>query len=388
MKVLWLASWYPNKYEPNNGDFIQRHAMAVSELLSIDVIHVVQSGKDIATEDFTELNEHENLREFIYGFRFKKSGISFIDKIRYNLQYLRYYSKVLDEYISTYGKPDLIHVHVPVKAGLIARKAMQRWNIPYIVSEQASYYERSAPDNFFTRSYFFRSSAKKIFRDAAAVTNVSATIGKTIKELFKLDKVVTVHNLVDTSLFHYNNFSSPGEFVWLHVSALNSQKNIEGMIKAFALLDQSIKKWKLIVVGQYKSEHTALVKTYALESRTRLVGEVRHPDVATYMQQANAFVLFSDHENFPCVVVEALCSGLPVVASDVGGVKEAINASNGILVHPRNSEQLAKALLQVMENYYQYDPINIQTNAAKLYDSKVIAAQFLRLYRSVLKYDS
>ena len=47
MKVLWLASWYPDEYEPTNGDFVQRHAKAVSQLMHIDVIHVVQAGENL-----------------------------------------------------------------------------------------------------------------------------------------------------------------------------------------------------------------------------------------------------------------------------------------------------------------------------------------------------
>ena len=46
MKVLWLASWYPDEYEPTNGDFIQRHAKATAQLMHVDLIHVAQAGKD------------------------------------------------------------------------------------------------------------------------------------------------------------------------------------------------------------------------------------------------------------------------------------------------------------------------------------------------------
>jgi glycosyltransferase involved in cell wall biosynthesis len=45
-------------------------------------------------------------------------------------------------------------------------------------------------------------------------------------------------------------------------------------------------------------------------------------------KKADAFILFSRHENFPCVVIEALCCGLPVVASNVGGIAEAVDETN------------------------------------------------------------
>src|SRR6476620_5829796 len=178
MKVLWLASWYPDEYEPTNGDFVRRHAKAVSQLMQIDVIHVVQAGKDFNTLSKVELYNEGNLREFIHYFSFKKTGIASLDKIRYNKTYLNYYTKILHEYIKEKGKPDLIHVHVPMKAGIVALKFLKHSNIPYIVSEHSSLYLKTAKDNFYTRSFYFRYNTKKIFQYATLVTNVSSAIGK------------------------------------------------------------------------------------------------------------------------------------------------------------------------------------------------------------------
>ena len=70
MKVLWLASWYPNPYEPVNGDFVQRHAQSVAQCLPIDVIHVVQLGKDKTVEKLAIKHQQNQLQEFIYAFSF------------------------------------------------------------------------------------------------------------------------------------------------------------------------------------------------------------------------------------------------------------------------------------------------------------------------------
>jgi len=389
MKVLWLASWYPDPYEPVNGDFIQRHAKAVAAVVPVDVVHVVQIGKDVDTKDEVSVREEGNLREFVCSFSFRRTGIAAIDKIRYNLQFKRYYKNFLRKYAQQYGKPDLIHVHVPMKAGLMALYFSKKWSVPYIVSEHGSYYEPSAPDTFAKRSSFFRHNTKKICRQAQAVTNVSATIGNVMQQLFHLPQIQIIPNVVDVHLFkpvHHTN----DVFKWLHVSTLGEQKNIPGLLQAFALLKEAgIGNWELILAGPGFAQHPSTVAALQLTNEVRFTGELLHDDVAVVMQEADAFVLFSWHENFPCVIIEALCSGLPVVSGDTGGIKEAIQPNNGLLVETGNVQQLAEALKQVMHNIQQYRPSVIAAEAADKYSAEKIGNQFYQLYQQVLaKYSS
>jgi len=383
MQILWLASWYPNPYEPVNGDFIQRHALAVSKLIPVDVIHVVQVGKDLRTREGYIHTRENNFRELIYSFPFRKWGIGFIDKIRFNIKYRFFYRNLLFKYASQYGKPQLIHVHVPLKAGLVAREMCDHWHIPYIVSEQASHYERGAKDNFFKRSRFFKHNTAKVLKDAALVTNVSATIGKTIEDLFQLKKVETIHNVVDTNFFNYQPGSN-NVFTWVHVSSLAHQKNPEGIIEAFYELNKISANWQLKIVGPVTDELKVLVQQKNLSQQIIFTGEVVYKEVAMHLQAANAFILFSRHENFPCVIAEALCCGLPVVSSNTGGIAEAVNETNGILVENENIFQLTSSLLRMMERYSDYNRESISANAIKLYNMETIAEQFVDVYKNIL----
>lgn len=386
MKVLWLASWYPNKYEPVNGDFVQRHAKAVAQYLPIDVIHVVQLGKDLSNESFENTNQHNQLREFIYGFQFKKIGITWLDKIRYNLAYQRFYGQVLEQYFQKFGKPDLIHVHIPMKAGLAALQIKHKYNIPYIVSEQASYYEDASPDNFTKRSFFFKANTKRIFQHANVVTNVSATIGTVIQKMFQLKKVNCIHNVVDTSLFNFQPKEKSIVFNWVHVSTLGEQKNITGLLEAFKIVAKETElQWHLSLVGPHVQPHQLTVLQLQLEEKVSFIGEVKHALVPQYLKCADAFVLFSKHENFPCVIPEALCCGLPVVASNVGGVAEAINTENGIIVPSNNTRALANALIELMYHYNKYSLPSIAEKAKSKYSNEVIGKQFYEYYQIMNK---
>ncbi len=385
MKVLWLASWYPNKYEPVNGDFVQRHAQAVATLLPITVIHVAQLGPDTDTDFSCVENIHHNLRELIYTFSFRKTGFRLFDKIRYNKNYTRFYLEILESYIQQNGRPDIIHVHIPMKAGLAAIQLKKKYNIPFVVSEQASYYEPAAPDTFNKRSWFFRKNTAKVFQAATIATNVSNTIGKRIQRMFQLKAVIPIHNVVDTNVFYPKPKTDHSIFQWLHVSTLGEQKNINGLLKAFKLLNERFaKNWTLNLVGPLYKQYNQLVIDLNLSEQITFTGELQHNAVAKAMQDADAFVLFSKHENFPCVIPEALCCGLPVVASNVGGVAEAITKENGIVVISEDVEMLAKALADLMNKRAKLSTESIVKEAQNKYSNAVIGNQFVQLYEKTI----
>ncbi len=384
MHVLWLASWYPDEYEPTNGDFVQRHAKAVALLMPVNVIHVAQSGKDFGYLDKIVLNSDGDLHEAIHYFSLKKTGITWLDKIRYNKTYLSYYKKVIHQYIKKNGRPDLIHVHVPMKAGIIALKLLKQLHVPFIVSEHSSLYLKTATNNYYTRSFYFRHHTKRIFKHAAAVTNVSSAISEVLKSMFNLNDVKIIANVVDTNHFYHKPKTKNKIFRWLHVSSLAPLKNVDKIIEAFSEVSLLKNNWELIICGPVNKQYQHLVQQLNLFEKIKFIGEVSHEKVATEMQLADAFIMFSKHENFPCVIIEALCCGLPVLASNVGGISEAVDKTNGILVEANNSHQLQQAIILMMNNIDQFNTNKISEQAALKYNYTTIANKFLSVYNDVL----
>jgi len=103
-------------------------------------------------------------------------------------------------------------------------------------------------------------------------------------------------------------------------------------------------------------------------------------------------VMASSSENAPCVISEALCSGLPVVTSNVGGIAEMINPANGILIHLEilenedpaynnsNIETLYQAMFQMKENILHYKKEEIAETAKQIYGAKNISKVLNQLY--------
>ena len=379
--ILWLPSWYPNKLEPYSGDFIQRHAKAAALNNRITVIFFTQYGERVPTDRDVSITVTGTLAEVIVYVPFKPSGFRLFDRLRYNFVFYYFSKRFLKKYFKDHGLPSLVHVHVPMKSGNLALWIKRKFGIHYIVSEQASTYLKQAPDNFFNRHLAYRLQVKKIFSEAAIVTNVSLAIGNILKQLFPIKDFRVIHNVVDTTYFHPAFLPKP-IFTYIHVSSLSDQKNIFGILRVFKNLAAVSSDWKLVIVGPSTQEIGDFIKNdEKLNHLIELKGEVSYPEVADYMKRADVMVLFSKHENFPCVVVEALCCGLPVVSSDVAGVNEAVNELNGILVESENEAALMNALLSIREVYGTYNSATIAADAASRFGYPVIARKFDELYR-------
>ncbi len=383
--IIWLVSWYPNEKNPVAGDFIQRHAMAVSKFRKLTVIYMDQSGwKENSILDKTDTITIGNLTEIRCYLPFRKTGISMADLILYNLKYHFWYKRLLKKVFRENGKPDLIHVHVPMKAGKLALWAKRKWGIPFILSEQASTYLETAPDSFDKRNSYYRNSVKTIFKEAIAVTNVSKTVARLLEKKMGRDDLRVVHNTVDARLF-FHNPALHQTFRFIHVSTMNEQKNIEGLLNTFTLLSTIRRDWELRLVGPVSAQLEQNLETLKKEFNLTWAGEIPYGQVALEMQQASAFVLFSNHENFPCVIAEALACGLPVITSDAGGAGECININNGKIVPVRNEEKLLQALNELMNNYHAYNRYQIAEEAACKFSYPVIGQQFSQLYDEILQ---
>ena len=120
-KILWLVSWYPNRNDRFDGDFIQRHARAAAIYHDIHVIFVTDADLDHALEE--EWNYATGLTEQIIYF---KTTTGFLKRTRKHLVWKSLFRGAVKKYISQHGQPDLVHVHVPWKAGTIALWAKEK----------------------------------------------------------------------------------------------------------------------------------------------------------------------------------------------------------------------------------------------------------------------
>lgn len=174
------------------------------------------------------------------------------------------------------------------------------------------------------------------------------------------DKVTCIPNGIDVAAFDVarvrpqprvllGEFAPPGSVLIANVARLDKVKDQAGLLTAFRLLEERAGQrgadFRLIIVGG-GPEHEALqrrIEQLGLTLTVRLLGN--RSDVAALLAESDVFVLSSIAEGMPLTLLEAMASGLPVVATEVGGVASLVeNGTTGTLVPPGDAPALAEAL--------------------------------------------
>lgn len=174
------------------------------------------------------------------------------------------------------------------------------------------------------------------------------------------DKVMCIPNGIDVAAFEVprvpsrprvllGEFAPPGSVLIANVGRLDKVKDQAGLLAAFKLLQERAGQrhadFRLIIVGG-GPEHEALqrrIEQLGLTQTVRLLGN--RSDVATLLAESDVFVLSSIAEGMPLTLLEAMASGLPVVATEVGDVASLVeNGTTGTLVPPGDAPALAEAL--------------------------------------------
>ena len=383
MQVLWLTSWYPSEIDKFSGDFIQRHALAIAGFCKVHVIHVIKDNKNTGTHLRREKKITGNLIEEIIYYSPPATKFRFLNRILSHRRYNQYYRNAISAYVKANGKPACVHVHVALKAGVQALWIKRNWKIPYVVTEHwTGYYKQSVP-SIYDYNIIMKRNVEMVLKEAAAFIPVSADLGKTIKENFADIPYKEIPNVADTSLFYYKA-EQRKRIQFIHVSYMNYQKNPDGILKACSLLKEKGYDFEILMLGNKDERLMELAKEYNLdEAVLKFESAVPYSEVALRMQDSSALLLFSRFENLPCVILEALCCGLPVISSSTGGIPEVVNQSNGILVKSENVVQLAEAMQHLIDNYSGYNRKEIAETATKNFNYATVGLAYLNVYKSI-----
>jgi len=290
-------------------------------------------------------------------------------------------------YKAKYGTPDLIHAHNILWAGVSAMEIAQSENIPYMITEHASNYVQDIVYSW-QKPYI-----RKAINNAAVVLAVSKTLAGKLMTYSDRKRIEVIPNMVDTGFFVFPPVPRKvSSFRFLTVARLKPKKGIEMLIKAFARAFSQENDVFLEIGGdgEQRAELESLVKYLRLNDRVSFLGELSREQVREAMWHANAFVLPSYVETFGVVLIEAMATGLPVIATACGGPEEFIKPDTGLLVEPGNVVEMSMALKNVYEHRFELrkKELAIRNYIVDYYSDKVIAKRLLEYYDQVLDAES
>lgn len=214
----------------------------------------------------------------------------------------------------------------------------------------------------------------------------------------RTDRLHLVYNGIDLNHFRKNvdvrhkvrkDFAVDGEFVWLAVGNLSPQKNFTNLLLAWKLLLQETdRNARLYIVGEgvEKDMLQKQIRNHNLGESVSLLG--RRNDVQDLMNMADGYVMSSDWEGFPMVLLESAATQLPIVATDVGGNSEIVrDGESGYICPPKNEHALAAAMQKLMTRTtgeLQKMGRSGREHVQKNFSVESIAKQWNGIYESLL----
>ncbi len=395
LKILFIPKWYPSRVHEHNGNFIHRHALAVSMKHPVAVLFV---SADPAMKDKMYETEYELENEISTVRVYYNNSLKNIPVVSSLIKFYRYLNackigiKVVN---AKFGVPDISHIHVLARTFLPAYYYNYFYKTPVVISEQWSGY---LPEDGMYKGFFKKMLTRIAIRKASAVTTVSQSLKNAMLSHGLKNNYSVIPNVVDTHLFYaasqnkkpayaIASAAKKDKFIFLHVSNLYDRaKNISGMIKAMKKLSEKRDDFEFHIVGDGE-ERTELEKLaeklQLLNKNIFFLKKKTSPEVSEMMRNADLFLLFSNYDNMPCVMVESLASGLPVVGTSIHGIKEHVKEGRGILVAPGDENAFCDAIVSAMNNIASYDKMKMSAYAKENFSYEMVSEQFDRVYQKV-----
>jgi len=331
---------------------------------------------------------------------FRYRSVNLISKVNYPLPIPLSFraKKVIVEF-----NPDIIHFHHPFLLSSSAIMYAKKLGIPKILTihtqyEQYAYYIYLIPERVT------QEAIKMIISNLAYKTDCITTPSASMKELIEgygiKNRIEVIPNAIHLISFREDDELKRTEIkkkyhlkeddkIILFVGRIASEKSIDKIIKALAIVKRrSIGKEKLLIVGNGPAmdELKQLTRTLKLEEEVIFAGTVSYEEIQHYYKMAYVFTITSTTETFGIVTIEALASGVPVLAIKAPGAVDILtDGLDGLLVD-NDTRKFADALEKIIRKPELRGKLSKGAlKTSEKYSIDTISERMLNLYREVIK---
>jgi glycosyltransferase involved in cell wall biosynthesis len=382
--ILFIPSWYPTTEAPQTGLYFVDQACALSKAgFQVGVVYPEQQSLRRFSVDALRRKHLQckfDIEQGIPTLRHFGWNIFWRLPIRHRVR-IRHARLLTHRYIEGFGRPDLIHVQSARWAGAAAEKIEHELNIPYVITEHFSgFQETTLPQNEVRL-------AKKGFDTARQIASVSSSLRDHLaaQNLAARDRVQVIPNMVDGDFF-----TPPPEprtsdtFRFFALSHLQPWKGLDILLHAFAHAFQPDDKVELVIGGngpeRQRLKH--LAQDLSIADHVGFAGRMTRQEVRSALWNADAFVHPSFEETFGVVLIEAMATGVPVLATACGGPEEIVTPETGMLVAPRDVDALAQAMQELYDTADRYDSTRIRRYAVQQFGTQAFIQRVTQMYEA------
>lgn len=388
-RILIIPSWYP----PDGGYFFKEHSEAILKMgWQVDVLvnrvvgfrKLVQVG--IRALSRSRVTDENGLRvtRSVY---LKIPGSEKLNIRNWARQTRKHYSR----YENEFGKPDLILVHSVTWAGYAAWLIREQHDTPYLVVEHRSYFVWSTPQARNLVKPYHLPFYEMAYKNCEKLVLVSESLMTGLKILMPWieKKTMVIPNMIREDMFippDQPRKTDPFVFVW--AGRLEHVKGIDLLLEAVRMLRQKTGEPFSVRLAGKGSLRTALEKKaeeLGVQNHVKFLGRISREEMQGEMQGANCFVLPTRYEAFGAVLIEAMATGLPVIATRSGGPGSIVTKENGLLIDTENAGQLAEAMEQMITNHSAYSAETIRNQTMERYGQTRVMEQYHQLFLQILE---
>lgn len=247
-------------------------------------------------------------------------------------------------------KPDLIHVH-GTRAGSLGRLAAIGFKMPVVYTEHLWTKHYKLPSRISHRMQLIGLWFLDMF------TTLNIAVSQAVKDFMvenqisRPEKIVVIYNAIITPKKKAKIFARDKKIILGTVGTLNIQKGIQYLIAAMPLILKEFPETRLEIVGEgpYRRHLEKQIKKMKLAGAIQLTGFIK--DIEEKLLDFDIYVQPSLSESFGLAILQAMAAGVPIVATNTGGIPEVVTTGKtGILVQPAKPEALAGGILTLLRD--------------------------------------
>jgi phosphatidylinositol alpha-mannosyltransferase len=249
----------------------------------------------------------------------------------------------------------------------------------------------SASKNRFLMQLYNNSVGRFVFKKADCVIAVTRSEKSFLKTHVRTtpQKIRVIPEGVNLGQFYPEGKKSEKRVIILFVGRFSKEKGLRYLIEAIPNVINEYPQAHFMLVGEdygVKHELTKLAGELEVKNRISFLKPLFGSELANLYRFSTIFVLPSLYETFGLVLLEAMASGLPVVATKVGGVEAIVkHGDNGLLVSPKNPSALAESIVKLLSEKALYKHIRKHgLETSKLYSWNKITEKIEACYKSLI----